>query len=61
MVTTGGQILDSVKQLRALGGEMNTVLCVIQRNQFADESMAIFAEEGLELRSLFEEAELLSN
>jgi len=34
---------------------------VIQRNQFADESMAVFAEEGLELRSLFEEAELLSN
>lgn len=61
VVTTGGQILDSVKQLRALGGEMNTVLCVIQRNQFADESMAVFAEEGLELRSLFEEAELLSN
>ncbi|MCZ6852353.1 MAG: orotate phosphoribosyltransferase [Gammaproteobacteria bacterium] len=60
VVTTGGQILDSVKQLRTLGGEVNTVLCVIQRNQFAGEATAVFAEEGLELRSLFEEAELLA-
>ena len=46
VVTTGGQILDSVKQLWALGGEMNTVLCVIQRNQFADEPMAILLKRA---------------
>ncbi|TDJ35565.1 MAG: orotate phosphoribosyltransferase [Gammaproteobacteria bacterium] len=56
VVTTGGMILESVKQLRALGGEVNTVLCVIQRNQRAGENLAV---EGLELRSLFQEADLL--
>jgi len=59
VVTTGGQILDSVKQLRSLGGEVNTVLCVIQRNQLGSENLAVFAEQGLELRSLFKEADLL--
>ncbi|MCH8141667.1 MAG: orotate phosphoribosyltransferase, partial [Proteobacteria bacterium] len=39
-----------------LGGEVNTVLCVIKRNQRAGENLAV---EGLELRSLFQEADLL--
>ncbi len=58
VVTTGGMILESVKQLRALGGEVSTVLCVIQRNRLAGENLA---SVGLELRSLFQEADLLKS
>ena len=41
---------------RALGGEVHTVVCVIQRNPQAAGNLAA---KGLELRSLFAEADLL--
>ncbi|MDR1705968.1 MAG: orotate phosphoribosyltransferase [Clostridiales bacterium] len=50
VVTTGGQILQSVPALRELGADIDTVLCVIQRNPGAGE---ILAEQGLKLLPLF--------
>jgi len=50
VVTTGGQIIESVKELRSRGAIVETVLCVIQRNQNATE---ILAKEGLALRAAF--------
>ncbi|MCL2406994.1 MAG: orotate phosphoribosyltransferase [Defluviitaleaceae bacterium] len=49
VVTTGGQILLSVKDLREQGADVSHVLCVIRRNPNATE---ILAAEGLELRPL---------
>ena len=46
VVTTGGQVIKSVNMLRELGVEVNTVLCVIQRNPDATN---ILKEEGLTL------------
>ncbi|GHV06706.1 orotate phosphoribosyltransferase [Clostridia bacterium] len=46
VVTTGGQIIESVRELRAIGAVVDTVLCVIQRNDAATE---ILAKEGLKL------------
>lgn len=50
VVTTGGQIIKSVKELRDRGAVVDTVLCVIQRNENATE---ILAEEGLTLKPAF--------
>lgn len=50
IVTTGGQIVKSVEELRKLGADIDTVLCVIQRN---DESSEILGKEQLELKPLF--------
>lgn len=50
VVTTGGQIIKSVKELRNQGAIITTVLCVIQRNAEASE---ILAKENLELKPLF--------
>ena len=50
VVTTGGQQLASVKELRARGAEIDTVLCVILRNEAAHEA---FTAEGLTLVPLF--------
>ena len=50
VVTTGGQIVASVKELRQRGAIIDTVLCVIQRNPLASE---LLAEEGLKLIPLF--------
>ena len=50
VVTTGGQILLSVKDIRGAGAHAAHVICVIQRNANASE---ILAAEGLELRPLF--------
>jgi len=47
VVTTGGQIIESVKELRARGAIIDTVLCAIQRNDAATE---ILAKEGLNLK-----------
>lgn len=55
VVTSGGQILLSVEELRALGAEIDTVLCVIDRQSGGKEKLA---EEGLELRPLFTMSEL---
>ena len=50
VVTTGGQIIESVKELRNRGAIINVVLCVIQRN---DEATNILARENLKLISAF--------
>jgi orotate phosphoribosyltransferase len=50
VVTTGGQIIKSVQELRNRGGIVNSVLCVIQRNPDAVETLA---KEGLFLKPLF--------
>jgi len=49
-VTTGGQVIESVKELRKLGAVINHVVCVIQRNP---EATALLAAEGLELIPAF--------
>ncbi|MCL2068746.1 MAG: orotate phosphoribosyltransferase [Oscillospiraceae bacterium] len=50
VVTTGGQIIESVRELRERGAVISVVICAIQRNPAATE---ILAKEGLELRSAF--------
>jgi orotate phosphoribosyltransferase len=55
VVTTGGQVLESCAELRALGAEVATVLCVIDREAGGTEA---FAAQGLELRALFTMSQL---
>ena len=50
VVTTGGQIIESVRELRARGAVIDTVLCAIQRNAAATD---ILAKEGLTLKPAF--------
>ena len=50
VVTTGGQIIESVKELRNRGAVIDTVLCVILRDEKAYE---ILAKEGLKLIPAF--------
>ena len=50
VVTTGGQIIESVKELRALGAVIDTVLCVILRGKNAAE---LLARENLTLIPAF--------
>ena len=50
VVTTGGAIIDGVRELRRLGAEVDTVLCVVQRSPKAAE---ILAEHGLKLVPAF--------
>jgi orotate phosphoribosyltransferase len=50
VVTTGGQIIESVRELRERGAIIDTVICAIMRNPAAAE---ILAKEGLELRPAF--------
>ncbi|WP_377268874.1 orotate phosphoribosyltransferase [Peterkaempfera sp. SMS 1(5)a] len=49
VVTSGGQIMLSTAELRALGADVDTALCVIDRGQGGAEALA---EEGIALRSL---------
>ena len=55
VVTTGGQILLSAADLRAVGGKTHDVLCVIQRSP---EGAPKLAAEGLQLHPLFTMDEL---
>lgn len=55
VVTSGGQVLSSCRQLRELGAEIAVVLCVIDRQAGGAESLA---SEGLRLRALFRMDEL---
>lgn len=55
VVTSGGQVLISAKDLQALGAQIIGVVCVIDRQQGGREALA---KEGLELRPLFTRAEL---
>lgn len=55
VVTGGGQIVLSTKDLRALGAEVAEALCVIDRGQGGVEALAA---EGIRLTSLFTAEEL---
>jgi len=55
VVTSGGAILDAVTALRELGAEVDTVLCVIDREGTGQENLE---EIGLTLLSLFTKSEL---
>ena len=50
IVTTGGQVIESVRELRLAGASVEHVLCVIQRNENA---MDILAKERLKLIPAF--------
>jgi orotate phosphoribosyltransferase len=56
VVTSGGQVIGSVAELRARGAQISTALCVIDREAGGVETLAA---EGLELRALFEMSEVL--
>ena len=55
VVTPGGQVIESCRQLRAEGAELAAVMCVIDREAGGAETLA---GEGLQLRSLFTTSEL---
>lgn len=57
VVTSGGQIIKSIDDLRTLGAICNIALCVIDRQQGGKENLA---KIGVELRSLFTMRELKS-
>ena len=50
VVTTGGQVIESVEELRKRGAIIDTVLCVILRK---DEAISILKAQGLDLKPLF--------
>ncbi|WP_282942168.1 orotate phosphoribosyltransferase [Paenibacillus sp. RC67] len=51
VVTTGGQIILSARELAAYGAKLSTVLCVIERGYSGSMNLEI---EGLKLVSLFQ-------
>ncbi len=55
VVTTGGQIVLSARDLRELGARVEHVLCVIERDERSRDNLK---KEGLELHSLFTMDEL---
>ena len=55
VVTTGGQIVLSTKDLKELGAQLKYVLCVIERDEKSRDNLKT---EGLELLSLFTMDEL---
>ena len=55
VVTTAGQLRESICQIRELGFQVETALCVIDREQGGRESLQ---EIGCDLRSLFRLSEI---
>ncbi|MFA5788153.1 MAG: orotate phosphoribosyltransferase [Actinomycetota bacterium] len=55
VVTTGGQIVASVEELRRRGAQVDQALCVIDRS---GGSSPLLASAGITLNALFTEAEL---
>jgi orotate phosphoribosyltransferase len=55
VVTSGGQIINSVESLRDLGADIFHAVCVIDREQGGREALA---KEGIQLISLFTASEL---
>lgn len=55
VTSTGGQILQSATELRKIGAIVETVLCVIVRDQVAVDNLE---KEGLELRYLYDMDEI---
>jgi orotate phosphoribosyltransferase len=57
VVTSGGQVRQSIEDLRHLGAICNIAICVIDREQGGKENLS---KIGVELRSLFTMSELKS-
>ncbi len=55
VITSGGQVIISTKELKALGADIETVLCVIDREQGGREALL---SDGLKLNALFTMTEL---
>ncbi len=55
VTTTGGQILKSARELRAIGALVGDAICVVVRNESASASLH---EEGIALGSLYRSADL---
>ncbi len=55
VVTSGGQVIESCRELRAREADISAVLCVIDREAGGRENLA---GEGLDLRSLFTMSQL---
>ncbi|MBM2817058.1 MAG: orotate phosphoribosyltransferase [Ignavibacteria bacterium] len=55
VVTSGGQLLQSVDDLRQLGAQISVALCVIDRQAGGSEALA---KKGIELKPLFKMSEL---
>ena len=55
VITTAGQVIESVRELRARRAQIEMVLCVIDREAGGADRLA---EQGLQLRSLFTMGEL---
>lgn len=57
VVTSGGQVIASTRDLRERGARVSTALCVIDRQAGGAEALAA---EGIELRALFTMRDLLA-
>jgi orotate phosphoribosyltransferase len=55
VVTSGGQVAESARALRALGGDVSAGLCVIDRESGGS---GLLAADGITLSSLFRMSEL---
>jgi orotate phosphoribosyltransferase len=55
VVTSGGQIILSVEELRKVGANIKTAVCVIDREQGGKENLS---KVGIELISLFTMSEI---
>jgi orotate phosphoribosyltransferase len=55
VVTSGGQVAISTRQLRELGARIDTALCVIDREEGGAEALA---RDGIQLRSLLTRTDL---
>jgi orotate phosphoribosyltransferase len=55
VVTSGGQVIESCRELRAREADISAVLCVIDREAGGRENLAA---EGLDLRSLYTMSQL---
>lgn len=55
VITTGGQVVKSVSELRAQGAHIDSVVCVIDRSEGRLEKLQ---EAGLQLHALFTSAQL---
>jgi orotate phosphoribosyltransferase len=55
VVTSGGQVAISTRQLRELGARIDTALCVIDREEGGTEALA---RDGIQLRSLLTRTDL---
>ena len=55
VVTSGGQVVESARALRVLGGEVSAALCVIDRESGG---VALLGAEGIRLHALFRMSEL---